>query len=103
MTENGIGLRLWIDDLRPAPDETWDTVTTSEAAIALLTNFQREGMLWCPREAVSFDHDLGGDDTSRPVVIWMIQNNFRFDNYYVHSANPVGQEWLNGMIDRYLR
>ena len=27
----------------------------------------------------------------------------RFDNYYVHSANPVGQEWLNGMIDRYLR
>lgn len=98
-----IGLRLWIDDLRAPPDDTWDCVTTSEAAIALLKNFQREGMLWLPREAVSFDHDLGGDDTSRKVVLWMIENNFRFDNYYVHSANPVGAEWLAGMINRYLR
>lgn len=96
------GLRLWIDDLREPPDETWDVVTTSEAAIALLTQFQREGMLWCPREVVSFDHDLGGDDTSRKVVIWMIENNFRFERYAVHSANPVGREWLHGMIERYL-
>ena len=96
------GLRLWIDDLREPPDDTWDVVTTSEAAIALLTNFQREGMLWCPREVVSFDHDLGGDDTTRPVVMWMINNDFRFDEYRVHSQNPIGREWLEGMIDRYL-
>lgn len=97
------GLRLWIDDLREPPDETWDWVTTSEAAIALLTNFQREGMLWCPREVVSFDHDLGGDDTTRPVVIWMIENGFYFDDYRIHSANPVGREWLAGMISVYLQ
>lgn len=97
------GLKVWIDDLREPPDHSWDWVTTSEAAIALLTFFAEPGMLWCPREAVSFDHDLGGDDTSRPVVLWMINNNFRFDNYYVHSASPVGREWLTGMIDRYLR
>lgn len=97
-----MSLRLWIDDLRTPPDDTWDWVTTSEAAIALLTHFQRDGMLWIPREAISFDHDLGGDDTSRRVVLWMIENNFRFDRYAVHSANPVGREWLLGMIERYL-
>lgn len=98
-----MSLHLWIDDVREPPGDEWDWVTTSEAAIALLKNFQREGMLWYPREAVSFDHDLGGDDTTRPVVIWMIENGFRFNNYYVHSANPVGIDWLNGMIERYLK
>ena len=96
-------LRLWIDDVREPPNETWDWVTTSEAAIALMREFQQFGMLWIPREIVSFDHDLGGDDTTRPVVLWMIENNFKFDEYNVHSANPVGRDWLEGMIERYLR
>lgn len=96
-------LKLFIDDLRDPPDETWEHVKTSDAAIELLKFFSSDGMLWCPRESISFDHDLGGDDTTRPVLIWMIENNFRFDNYYVHSANPVGVDWLLGMIERYLQ
>lgn len=95
-------LRLWIDDVREPPDHTWDWVTTSEAAIATLDFFSSPGMLWCPREIISFDHDLGGDDTTRPVVLWMIENGVRFEQYKVHSANPVGREWLLGMIERYL-
>lgn len=94
-----MNLKLWIDDLREAPDDTWDTVTTSEAAIALM----RELRVYSIRfEKVSFDHDLGGDDTTRPVVMWMIENDVRFDNYAIHSANPVGRDWLSGMINRYL-
>lgn len=96
-------MKLWIDDVRTPPNEEWVWAVTSNEAIAILGYLQEEGMLWCPRESVSFDHDLGGDDTTRPVVIWMIENNFRFDLYYVHSANPVGREWLEGMIERYLR
>jgi hypothetical protein len=95
-------LRLWIDDVREPPDDTWEWVTTSEAAIATLDFFSSPGMLWCPREIISFDHDLGGDDTTRPVVLWMIEHGVRFDNYRVHSSNPVGVEWLTGMIERYL-
>lgn len=97
-----IGLKLWVDDLREPPDPSWDWVTTSEAAIATLKFFSDEGMLWCPREIISLDHDLGGDDTTRPVVIWMIDNGFKFNNYNVHTANPVGRDWLEGMIERYL-
>jgi hypothetical protein len=96
-------LKLWVDDERDPPDETWDWVTTSEAAIALLDVFQKEIGTWCPREVISFDHDLGGDDTTRPVVLWMIEHGFRFNEYRVHTANPVGREWLEGMIERYLR
>lgn len=97
------GLKLWIDDIRPAPDDTWDTVTSSDAAIALLKFWveEFESPIF-PLDSISFDHDLGGDDTTRPVVLWLIENNVHFDNYLVHSANPVGVEWLEGMIERYL-
>src|ERR1044072_8872498 len=101
-SETTTGLKLWIDDIRTPPDDTWEWVTTSEAAIATLRFFSEEGMLWCPRVAISFDHDLGGDDTTRPVVLWMIENGVTFQEYHVHSANPVGFEWLTGMIERYL-
>jgi len=95
-------MKLWIDDLRTPPDDTWDWVQTSDAAIALMRTFQDADLRSVPMEAVSFDHDLGGDDTSRRVVLWMIENDFTFKRYNVHSANPVGQEWLVGMIERYL-
>lgn len=94
------GLKLWIDDLRPPPDHSWDWVTTSEAAIALMENWRHFTGLGF--NEISFDHDLGGDDTSRPVVIWMIENKVKFIHYHVHSANPVGAEWLRGMIEWYL-
>lgn len=95
-------MKLWIDDLRHTPDDTWDVVTTSNAAIAFMKTFQEEGLNRIEREAISFDHDLGGDDTTRPVVLWMIENNFRFKSYNVHSQNPVGRDWLTSMIERYL-
>ena len=50
---------------------------------------------------MSLDHDLGGDDTSRRIVLWMCENEFWPDEVVVHSANPVGVEWLEGMIARY--
>jgi hypothetical protein len=52
-------------------------------------------------KTVSFDHDLGGDDTTRPVMLWMCETGRWPERIKVHSANPVGQEWLTGMADRY--
>lgn len=97
-------MRLWIDDLREDPDtkwrgiytepEGWLWVKTSAEAIAAL----REE----PRFAeVAFDHDLGGDDTTRRVMLWMIENNVWPERISVHTANPVGREWLVGMAKRY--
>lgn len=92
-------LKLWVDDVRSPPDESWNWAKTSREAIVILMGLNAEVVL----RSISLDHDLGDNDTTRPVVIWMIENDFRFNNYFVHSANPVGSEWLRGMIERYLK
>ena len=95
--------KLFIDDLRQPPDETWVVVRSSAEAIAWFLNHG------CPDE-ISFDHDLGGEDTAMRVVHWMIETdmdaggafipaNFSFT---VHSANPVGRENLKGLLGGYL-
>ncbi len=87
-------LKLWVDDLRDPPDETWTVARTSQEAISLLTGTRFVRM--------SLDHDLGGDDTTRRVVLWLCENPHRWPwRVSVHSANPVGRSWLSGMIDRY--
>jgi len=90
-------MRVWLDDLREAPDG-WLWLTSSSTAINWL---EWARMMNVRPEAWSFDHDLGGDDTSRAVVLWMCENEFWPDVCYVHSANPVGIEWIRGMIQRY--
>lgn len=86
---------LWIDDLR-LPPEGWAWAKTSEEAIACIENNAE------PFFFISFDHDLGGDDTSRKVVLWLCENPGKWPaNAAVHSMNPIGKEWLTGMITRY--
>jgi hypothetical protein len=91
-------VRLWIDDLRATPAEYTHTATTSAAAIAVLTDILVTG---APLTSISFDHDLGGDDTTRPVMLWMIENNVWPTDIRLHTANPVGRDWLQSLIGRY--
>jgi hypothetical protein len=91
-------VKLWVDDLRLPPDDTWWWAKTSKRALAFL--------YYPGVTEMSLDHDLGGDDTSRIVVLWLsaqaADGNDRWPAVVrVHSANPVGREWLEGMIDRY--
>lgn len=85
--------KLWVDDLRTPPDDSWWWAKTSKRAIAFLY------FPWIAQ--MSLDHDLGGDDTTRPVVLWMCEHGVWPATVRVHSANPVGVEWLMGMIQRY--
>jgi len=86
-------MKLWVDDLREPP-EGWRWAKSSRAAILRLE--------FDSFTEISLDHDLGGDDTPRPVVLWMIENDYQPHRIHVHTANPVGREWLEGMIRRYL-
>ena len=86
-------MKLWVDDLRNPPGG-WAWAKTSQEAIDYLNQSIVTEM--------SLDHDLGGDDTSRRVVLAMCEGTVEWpDDVRVHSANPVGVEWLEGMIDRY--
>lgn len=88
-------MKLWVDDLRPRPDESWGLVKTSKEALAVLKEFP--GFV----SEISLDHDLGGNDTTRSIVRWMAANDEWPDIVRVHTQNPVGREWLEGMIERY--
>lgn len=86
-------MKLWVDDERPAPDG-WALAKTSADALKVLGGAD-------PIEAISLDHDLGGEDTTRPVVLWLAEHGGWPARVYVHTANPVGRQWLEGMVQRY--
>lgn len=95
-------MKIWVDDFRTPPDESWDWALCSDSAIDCLEQAKWEFEHGYPNvEIMSLDHDLGGDDTTRPVVLWCCENDFWPDSVVVHSANPVGRQWLEGMIERY--
>lgn len=95
--------KLFIDDERLPMDDGWITVRTSADAIEAVKRFDMPMF-------ISFDHDLGGDDTSMKFIKWMIDEFFDnhlkipvgFD-YYVHSQNPVGKANIEGLMNSFLR
>lgn len=99
-------MKMWVDDLRDPPDKDWVWAKSSDAAIMFLRAcyfWQTQGTsdkYWYVQE-MSLDHDLGGNDTTRPVVMWMCENDFWPTEISIHTQNPVGREWLQGMVERY--
>jgi hypothetical protein len=95
MSESGAEIRLWIDDLRPAPDASWTIARSSAAAIGILSSGRVV--------RVSFDHDLGGSDTAMRVIEWLEVRceqdpTFPLPAATVHSANPVGAARLRDAL-----
>ncbi|MFF4026976.1 cyclic-phosphate processing receiver domain-containing protein [Nocardia elegans] len=90
-------MKLFVDDERSAP-EGWTLIKTSLETIALMHLLRERGETL---EALSLDHDLGGDDTTRPIMLWMCQHDWWPAALSVHTANPVGRDFLQGMADRY--
>jgi hypothetical protein len=87
-------VKLWVDDLRPPPDTTWTWAMSSDEAILHLIM-----RTW---RVMSLDHDLGGDDTSRAIVLYLCEHDGCWpDEVTVHSANPPGSRWLTEMVRRY--
>ena len=87
---------LWVDDER-TPDFEAVIARTSEEALSLISDGWDE--VW-------LDHDLGGEDTSRPIVSFLEEQSiiygivFEIGKFFVHSKNPVGAKWLADGIDK---
>jgi hypothetical protein len=95
---------LYIDDIRtPKTDKNWVVVRTSQEAIDYVIEYG------CPT-FVSFDHDLGGDDTSMIFLKWLIDWDITNDGkiipedflWNIHSANPVGTKNIDGLLQNYI-
>lgn len=101
---------LFIDDERFPSDKDLEQFVIARSSAECITMMELYG---CP-EFISFDHDLGGKDTSIIVINWMIARdldqisdgsffipeNFSFT---VHSQNPVGAKNIEQLLNRYLR
>ncbi len=94
-------MRVFLDDVRPAP-EGWLRARTPEEVIALL----RTGRV----EALSLDFDLGfrGEEerrTGEVVLQWLEERVFRGEADFelpevtIHSSNPVGRQRLQRALD----
>jgi hypothetical protein len=95
-------MKLFIDDERYPVTDDWAIARTSQEAI---THVQTHGM---PIE-ISFDHDLGGDDTSMLFLHWLadqlIEGKVTFPanfSFGVHSQNNVGVKNINGLMQNLL-
>lgn len=94
-------MKIWLDDLRPAP-EGWTWIKTVAEAIHLL---ETETV-----EEISLDHDLGDrgepEQTGYDVTLHMAARAFEGKSVpglvRIHSANSVGCERMEGVIRRYL-
>lgn len=95
--------RMFIDDLRNPPDDSWVIARTSSDALEYMRGHG------CPME-ISFDHDLGGDDIAMRVVKRMVEIDLDASGkfipvgfvFHVHSANPVGARNIEGYLNCYL-
>lgn len=98
---------LYVDDERSLPEELcelgWTQSKTFHEALVKLELIEFESL--------SLDHDLGcfyghTELTGYHIVKWLVQR--KMDGLYVppdirvHSANPVGVENMECMIERYL-
>ena len=106
-------IKLWHDDIRRPPDESWSIwVRNNDAAKGVLNT----GMV----DVISMDHDLGlhdvnpdtpnsvylrgqGEQTGLDLVDWMCQDPGRRIPAIViiHSWNPVGAERMAKTLRRY--
>lgn len=96
---------LFLDDERHPPDNGRDftLARSSHEAIACV---EERGM----PEFISFDHDLGGDDTAMVFLTWLenmlLEDRLRLSetfSYTVHSQNPIGARNISGRLEPLLQ
>lgn len=94
--------KLYIDDLRVPPDNTWTVTRTYQSTIDF---FEIYGL----PETVSFDHDLGEEKSGYDIAKWIVDavldnkvdfpDNFEFK---IHSANPVGAKNIRNLLNNFM-
>ena len=91
-------MKIYIDDIREPPDKSWTVIRELNVALDLIKVLE---FYDSKIQAISFDHDLGGDDTTRPIMMFLCEKNYWPKKIYVHTANNVGRQWLEGMANHY--
>lgn len=106
-------MKLWVDDIRNAPDESWVVARTINSAIALLFRYPNVS-------EVSLDHDISHqvtigalgrpypcDETFVAVAYFLGSNcgylhraveDYVYPTITIHSSNPVGAKKMQEVL-----
>ena len=92
-------LKLWIDDVRPAP-EGYHWIKTTNGAIANVEKLEQVGI---PIEIIDIDHDAGGyscwGGDYIKLLDWLEETGRNYP-IRIHSMNVVGRENMRAIIQR---
>lgn len=79
-------MKLWIDDIRPAPDGFIWCKSVNQAKAAIIAY---EHQYSCDNILIDLDHDAG--DYFK-ILDWLEEKNIVDTGYFfkIHSKNPVG-------------
>jgi hypothetical protein len=87
-------VKLWVDDIREAPDKTWVQVPNASRAMSCLLSSEVTEL--------SLDHDLGEISmTGYDIAKQMVELSLWPKDIYCHSMNPVGREQILSTLSRY--
>lgn len=101
-------MKLWIDDIRGAPDSSWTVARTVSEAIRYLARFEMT--------EISIDHDISHytnlDESDVEQQVYACHETFGAVAYYmalkyrhrehpkitIHSSNPVGAKEIHSIL-----
>lgn len=96
-------MKIFLDDIRQPPDDTWILVRTYQGAADVITNNYNQ------ITDISLDHDLGGEYDGHTVhksgydIALLIEQiayaTKHVPNITVHSMNPVGRQAIFRAIE----
>lgn len=90
-----IGVRIWIDDLRPAP-KGYIWCKTYNQAIATINDFSHSEI-----ELICFDHDISCEKTGYDIAKYIVENNIKLKFFSIHSQNIVGVKNIRHLLTHY--
>ena len=90
-------MKLFVDDIRNAPDESWSVARTNEQAVQALAMFQFA--------EVSLDHDMEGTpETFKPTAYFLgakYTGSTKAPKITLHTANPDGASRMKNILKQY--
>lgn len=99
---------LFVDDERQPADAGWHSgdIVVARSSNEALTLVERSGL----PDAISFDHDLGGEDTAFKFM-WALINGHMDKKWdlstlqfiQIHTANSIGREKLTKLWENFCR
>ena len=93
-------MKIWLDDLRKAPTG-YITARSVNEAKTIIEKAEAESE---EIELIDCDHDLGdfADDGGDGIILldWLLERGTLY-KIVLHTANPVGRDNMQRMINRY--